>query len=82
MGNIVKCCVILHNTITEERDRNGSLGTKNIVSVDPNKEVASIREIKTLSDSFEEAEMHRQGRDRAEDKMDQEMLTDALADAI
>lgn len=82
MRNIVKCCVILHKAIIEKRDRDGFLGTKNIVSVDLNTEVTPIRVIKTLSDPFEEAEIHRQSTDRVADRMDHEMFTNALADDI
>lgn len=66
----------------EERDRDRTMGTKNIVSVDPKAEVTPIRNIRDTGEHFEEAELHRQSTDRVKDKKDHKMLTNALADAL
>lgn len=60
--NILKCCVVLHNIVTKERESNGSMGTKNIGSVDSNAEITPATLSKTLTDPFRKAEMYRQSK--------------------
>lgn len=43
MKNFVACCAILHNMIVDQRDKDGSMETTNIVSDDSNSAVTPIR---------------------------------------
>lgn len=58
------------------------MGTKNIVSVEPNAEVTPLRVLSVLADDYEGAEVHRESTDKVENKSDHGILTIALADAI
>lgn len=82
MTDIVKCCAILHNMIVEARDVDGSMGTKNIVSIDPSAEVIPIRAQTETRDRYAEAAYLQENADRFDDRHDHEMLTKALMDSM
>lgn len=82
MHHVVKCCTIPHNMIVKTRDKNGTMGIKNIVSVDHLAEVTLIRMIVNPFGHYEQAELQRQTADLVEDKRDYEMLKNPLAESI
>lgn len=66
-GRYCKVLCNSYNTITKERDSNGSMSTKDNVSVNPNTGITSIRVLKTSTGPFENADMRKQSTDRVED---------------
>lgn len=82
MDFVVRTCAILHNMIVKERDRDGNMGTNNIVNIDPEAEVTPLRTNTAPSATYEAAELFRQHADGIGKKGDNEMLNNALVYAI
>lgn len=82
MNDIVKCCVILHNIIKEERCKNENMGTKCVVSVDPCSEIVPVRTQATPDDFYDADEFNRKTADSISNCRDHNVLREALADVM
>lgn len=54
----------------------------NIIIVDPNAAVMSIRVLRAIADNYKKAELHRQPADKLKDARDHKLLCNVLVDAI
>lgn len=82
MGDVVRACAILHNMIIEYRDMDMNMGTKNIVSIDPDAELVPVRTTVIPSNCYAHADYLRVHADLIKDERDHEMLQSALADKM
>lgn len=81
MNETVKACAIRHNMIVEFRDKDGVMGTKNIISFDPDAEIVPIRTSSLPLNNYDASDCFRVVAESVEDERHHAVLQNASADA-